>query len=79
MNQKMIEQLEHVLEQVTGRKMRVEKDSSFKHDLGVDSLSMVEVVLASEEAFGVTFDQSELIAENLERTDAFLGLVENKL
>lgn len=79
MQQKMIEQLEQVLEQVTGRKIRVGKDSSFKLDLGVDSLGMVEVVLASEEAFGVTFDQSELTAENLERTNAFLGLVESKL
>lgn len=79
MNQKMINKLEQVLEQVMGRKIQVVNDCSFKLDLGVDSLSMVEVVLTSEEVFGVIFDQSELTAENLERTESFLKLVESKL
>ncbi|MDA8437881.1 MAG: acyl carrier protein [Propionibacterium sp.] len=37
----------------------VQLDKSFADDLDVDSLSMVEIVVACEEKFGVTIPQEE--------------------
>ena len=43
-----------VLDQVTGiHPDRVVPEASFENDLGVDSLSMVEVLVACEDTFGV--------------------------
>jgi acyl carrier protein len=38
----------------------VQMDKSFVEDLDVDSLSMVEVVVAAEEKFGVTIPDDEV-------------------
>ena len=38
----------------------VQLDKSFTEDLDVDSLSMVEVVVAAEEKFGVTIPDDEV-------------------
>jgi acyl carrier protein len=46
--------LAEILEEVAGVKPSdVSEDKSFTEDLDVDSLSMVEVVVAAEEKFGV--------------------------
>ena len=44
-------------EKVSGK--TVTEDSNLK-DLGIDSLDLVEIVLAAEEEFGITFADEEL-------------------
>lgn len=73
------EKLEQILKRITGRSISVSSEQSFKEELGIDSLTMVELVLATEEEFGIEFDQSDLTEENLGTTDAFLRLLERKL
>ena len=73
------EKLEQILKRITGRCISVSSEQSFKEELGIDSLTMVELVLATEEEFGIEFDQSDLTEENLGTTDAFLRLLERKL
>ena len=46
--------LKEILEEVAGvSASQIELDKNFTEDLDVDSLSMVEVVVAAEERFGV--------------------------
>jgi acyl carrier protein len=53
--------LAEILEEVAGvDPNEVVSDKSFIDDLRVDSLSMVEVVVAAEEKFGVTIPDSEV-------------------
>lgn len=73
------EKLEQILKRITGRSISVSSEQSFKEELGIDSLTMVELVLATEEEFGIEFDQSDLTEGNLGTTDAFLRLLERKL
>lgn len=73
------EKLGQILKRITGRSISVSSEQSFKEELGIDSLTMVELVLATEEEFGIEFDQSDLTEENLGTTDAFLRLLERKL
>ncbi|MCB1247874.1 MAG: acyl carrier protein [Acidimicrobiales bacterium] len=51
--------------------------ASFGDDLDADSLDLVELVMALEEEFDITVDESEL--EGIETVQAALDLVTSKL
>ena len=52
----------------------VQLDKSFTDDLDVDSLSMVEVVVAAEEQFGVTIPDDEV--KNLKTVGDAVAFIE---
>ncbi len=56
---------------------KVTMEASFGDDLGADSLDLVELVMALEEAFDVTVEESEL--ENIETVGQAYTLISNKL
>ena len=53
----------------------VQLDKSFTDDLDVDSLSMVEVVVAAEEQFGVTIPDDDV--KNLKTVGDAVAYIEN--
>jgi acyl carrier protein len=53
----------------------VQLDKSFVDDLDVDSLSMVEVVVAAEEKFGVSIPDDEV--KNLKTVGDAVSFIEN--
>jgi acyl carrier protein len=53
----------------------VQPDKSFVDDLDVDSLSMVEVVVAAEEKFGVRIPDDEV--KNLKTVGDAVSFIEN--
>ena len=55
----------------------VTEDARFKEDLDADSLDLVEFVMALEETFEITVDESEL--EGVETVAQAYELVTNKL
>ncbi len=54
----------------------VQMDKSFTEDLDVDSLSMVEIVVAAEERFGVTIPDDEV--KNLKTVGDAVGYIEKQ-
>ena len=54
----------------------VQLDKSFTEDLDVDSLSMVEIVVAAEEKFGVTIPDDEV--KNLKTVGDAVGYIEKQ-
>ena len=54
----------------------VQLDKSFTEDLDIDSLSMVEVVVAAEEKFGVTIPDDEV--KNLKTVGDAVGYIEKQ-
>jgi acyl carrier protein len=54
----------------------VQLDKSFTEDLDVDSLSMVEIVVAAEEKFGVTIPDDEV--KNLKTVGDAVGFIEKQ-
>jgi acyl carrier protein len=52
----------------------VQLDKSFTEDLDVDSLSMVEVVVAAEERFGITIPDDEV--KNLKTVGDAVAFIE---
>jgi acyl carrier protein len=69
--------LAEILEEVAGvSPADVSEEKSFTEDLDVDSLSMVEVVVAAEEKFGVKIPDDEV--QNLKTVgDAISYIVKN--
>ena len=56
---------------------KVTMDARFAEDLDADSLDLVELVMALEEAFGITVDESEL--EEIETAGQAFELVSSKI
>ncbi|MGH8981646.1 MAG: acyl carrier protein [Acidimicrobiales bacterium] len=56
---------------------KVTKDARFAEDLDADSLDLVELVMALEEAFDVTVEESEL--EDIETAGQAFDLITSKL
>jgi acyl carrier protein len=56
---------------------KVTPEARFGDDLDADSLDLVELVMALEEAFDITVDESEL--EGIETIGQAYGLVTSKL
>ena len=56
---------------------KVTKEARFAEDLDADSLDLVELVMALEEAFEVTVEESEL--EDIETVGQAYTLISNKL
>lgn len=59
--QEILEGLAAIVNEVAGTPVAdITSEKSFVDDLDVDSLSMVEVVMAAEDKFGVTIPDSEV-------------------
>ena len=56
---------------------KVTREARFAEDLDADSLDLVELVMALEEAFDVTVEEAEL--ENIETVGQAYTLISNKL
>jgi acyl carrier protein len=56
---------------------KVTKEANFASDLDADSLDLVELVMALEESFDITVDETEL--ENIETVGQAFDLVTSKL
>ena len=56
---------------------KITKDARFAEDLDADSLDLVELVMALEEAFDVTVEESEL--EDIETIGQAYDLISTKL
>ena len=68
--------LAEILEEVAGvNPSDVAEGKSFTDDLDVDSLSMVEVVVAAEEKFGVSIPDDEV--KNLKTVGDAVSFIEN--
>ena len=60
-DEQIVSDLAVILNEVTGvDQAKVSADKSFLDDLEVDSLSMVEVVMAAEDKFGVKIPDEEV-------------------
>jgi len=61
MSQEILEGLATIVNEVAGVPVEdVQTDKSFVDDLDIDSLSMVEVVMAAEDKWGVKIPDSEV-------------------
>ena len=57
----MLEKLKEIIaEQLSVDEADIELSTSFKDDLGADSLDLFELVMALEEAYGITIEESAL-------------------
>jgi acyl carrier protein len=60
-DQEILEGLAGIVNEVAGTPVEeITSEKSFTDDLDIDSLSMVEVVMAAEDKFGVTIPDSEV-------------------
>ena len=73
--QEILGGLAEIVNEVTGMPAdAVQSDKSFTDDLDIDSLSMVEVVVAAEEKFGVKIPDDEV--KNLKTVGAAVSFIQ---
>ena len=65
---------EIIVEQLNVEEDEVTPDAAFQADLGADSLDIVELIMALEEAFGVEISDEE--AEKLQTVGAAIDFIE---
>ena len=76
MSQDILEGLATIVNEVAGVPVEdVQPDKSFVDDLDIDSLSMVEVVMAAEDKWGVKIPDSEV--KNLKTVGDAVAYIEN--
>lgn len=73
----MLEKMREIIsEQLNCEAESIQPETSFKEDLGADSLDLFELVMALEEEYGVEIDSSEL--ENITTVGAVMEYLKNK-
>ncbi len=66
---------EIIIEQLNLQGVEITEDTSFKDDLGADSLDLFELVMAFEEEFGIEMPQDDL--ENIETVGDVIKLLKD--
>ncbi|MBO7374486.1 MAG: acyl carrier protein [Lachnospiraceae bacterium] len=66
---------EIIIEQLNLQGVEITEDTSFKDDLGADSLDLFELVMAFEEEFGIEMPQDDL--ENIETVGDVIKRLKN--
>lgn len=56
----MLEKVSEIIKEQLNVDMDITEDTSFKDDLGADSLDLFELVMAFEEEYGVEIPQEDL-------------------
>ena len=64
---------EIIIEQLNLQGVEITEETSFKDDLGADSLDLFELVMAFEEEFGIEMPQDDL--ENIETVGDVIKLL----
>lgn len=73
----MLEKVKEIIEEKLGLDgVEITAETSFKDDLGVDSLDLFELVMALEEEFGTEIPSEDL--EQLTTVGAVVEYIENK-
>ncbi|MDR1808383.1 MAG: acyl carrier protein [Propionibacteriaceae bacterium] len=71
----VLDQVAQIVTEVAGAPVAdVTLDKSFTDDLGVDSLSMVEIIYAVEDTFGITIPEEE--SKNLRTVGDAVAFIE---
>ena len=66
---------EIIIEQLNLQGVEITEETSFKDDLGADSLDLFELVMAFEEEFGIEMPQDDL--ENIETVGDVIKLLKD--
>ena len=66
---------EIIIEQLNLQGVEISEETSFKDDLGADSLDLFELVMAFEEEFGIEMPQDDL--ENIETVGDVIKLLKD--
>lgn len=73
----MLEKVKEIIEEKLGLDgVEITAETSFKDDLGVDSLDLFELVMALEEEFGTEIPSEDL--EKITTVGAVIEYIENK-
>lgn len=69
--------IEKILEDLVGRKVSLGAGVTFR-ECGIDSLTVTELVILTEERLGIEYGQSELTPDVLIYPELFIRLTEEK-
>ena len=75
--EKLLEIIEEEIPEVEADK--IDMDASFTDEYGVDSVSLIKVIVDAEKTFDVKFDDRELALNKYNNFDDVMHVIEEKL
>lgn len=75
--EKLLEIIEEEMPEVEADK--IDMKASFADEYGVDSVSLIKLIVEAEKAFNVKFDDRELALNKYENFDDVVDIIEGKL
>ena len=73
----MLERMKEIIaEQLNTDAAAITEESSFKDDLGADSLDLFEMVMALEDEYSVEIPAEEIVPENFNSAEGIWALLE---
>ena len=75
----ILEGLSQIILECTNRDGEIREETDLFVDLGLDSVEVFQVIVRTEEVFGIEFDDVDLLSENFSQIGSFCSLIQREL
>ncbi len=75
----ILEGLSEIIRECTDRDGEIREETDLFVDLGLDSVEVFQVIVRTEEDFGIEFDDVDLLSENFSQIGSFCRLIQREL
>lgn len=72
-------ELSEVIRECADRNGEIREETDLFVDLGLDSVEVFQVIVRTEEVFGIEFDDVDLLSENFSQIASFCSLIQREL
>lgn len=72
-------ELSEVIRECADRNGEIREETNLFVDLGLDSVEVFQVIVRTEEVFGIEFDDVDLLSENFSQIASFCSLIQREL
>ncbi len=76
---KVLTGLSGIIWECTDQEAEIREETDLFDDLGLDSVEVFQVIVGTEEHFGIEFDDVDLLSENFSQIGSFCRLIQRRL
>ncbi len=75
----ILAELSEIISECTAQDGKIREETDIFVDLGLDSVEAFQVIVRTEEVFGIEFDDVDLLSENFSQIGSFCRLIQKEL
>lgn len=75
----ILAELSEIISECTDQDGEIGEETDLLLDLGLDSVEVFQVIVRTEEEFGIEFDDVDLLSENFSEIGSFCRLIQKEL